>query len=45
LRRAILKNVQDPLAEKLLDKAVSPGTSLRLKVVEGELLLEATATS
>jgi ATP-dependent Clp protease ATP-binding subunit ClpC len=45
LRRAIVKNVQDPLAEKLLDKAVSPGTTLTLKVVEGELWLEASAAS
>jgi ATP-dependent Clp protease ATP-binding subunit ClpB len=43
LRRAILKNVQDPLAEKLLDKGVSPGTELTLRLVEGELLLEASA--
>src|SRR5262249_34616153 len=42
LRRAILKNVQDPLAEKLLDKKVSPGTELTLRLVEGELLLEAS---
>ncbi len=41
LRRAILKSVQDPLAEKLLEKGVAEGTTLRLRVVEGELLLEA----
>ncbi|HEX3594345.1 MAG TPA: AAA family ATPase, partial [Polyangiaceae bacterium] len=38
LRRAILKNVQDPLAEKLLDKAVSNGTRLTLKL-EGDALV------
>jgi len=41
LRRAILKNVQDPLAEKLLDRAVASGTKLTLRVVDGALALEA----
>jgi ATP-dependent Clp protease ATP-binding subunit ClpB len=42
LRRAIVKSVQDPLAEKLLDKAVSDGTALVLRVVDGELVLGAS---
>jgi ATP-dependent Clp protease ATP-binding subunit ClpB len=45
LRRAILKNVQDPLAEKLLDKGVASGTTLTLKIIAGELTLEASATA
>ncbi|HEX4341408.1 MAG TPA: AAA family ATPase [Polyangiaceae bacterium] len=44
LRRAILKNVQDPLAEKLLDKAVSAGTALTLVSRDGALVLEATGS-
>jgi ATP-dependent Clp protease ATP-binding subunit ClpB len=42
LRRAILKNVQDPLAEKLLDKSTARGVGLTLKVHGDELVLEAT---
>jgi ATP-dependent Clp protease ATP-binding subunit ClpB len=32
LRRAILKNVQDPLAEKLLEKSLPEGATLRLRL-------------
>ncbi len=42
LRRAILKNVQDPLAEKLLDKSLSAGGALTLKLSGDELVLEAS---
>jgi ATP-dependent Clp protease ATP-binding subunit ClpC len=38
LRRAILKSVQDPLAEKLLEKGLAEGTTLRLRL-EGEALV------
>jgi ATP-dependent Clp protease ATP-binding subunit ClpB len=42
LRRAILKNVQDPLAEKLLDRSLSAGGALTLKVSGDDLVLEAS---
>jgi len=42
LRRAIVKNVQDPLAEKLLDRGLAAGTVLTLKLVDGDLSLEST---
>jgi ATP-dependent Clp protease ATP-binding subunit ClpB len=45
LRRAIVKSVQDPLAEKLLDKGVSEGTTLVLRAVDGELVLEAAGNT
>ena len=41
LRRAILKHVQDPLAEKLLEKGVVEGATLRLRRVDGELVFDA----
>jgi ATP-dependent Clp protease ATP-binding subunit ClpA len=40
LRRAILENVQDPLAEKLLDKAVAEGTTLGLHFAGGEFTFD-----
>ena len=42
LRRAILKNVQDPLAEKLLDRSLSAGGALTLKLSGDDLVLEAS---
>jgi ATP-dependent Clp protease ATP-binding subunit ClpB len=42
LRRAILKHVQDPLAEKLLDRSLSAGGALTLKLSGEELVLEAS---
>ncbi|HVW25075.1 MAG TPA: AAA family ATPase [Polyangiaceae bacterium] len=44
LRRAILKHVQDPLAEKLLDKALAAGSALTLKLEGDELVLEASSS-
>jgi ATP-dependent Clp protease ATP-binding subunit ClpB len=41
LRRAILKNVQDPLAEKLLDKTLSDGATLRLRLDGEEFVFDA----
>jgi ATP-dependent Clp protease ATP-binding subunit ClpB len=40
LRRAILENVQDPLAEKLLDKAVAEGATLRLDFTDGKFTFD-----
>jgi ATP-dependent Clp protease ATP-binding subunit ClpB len=42
LRRAILKNVQDPLAEKLLEKSLGAGNALTLRLADDALVLEAS---
>jgi ATP-dependent Clp protease ATP-binding subunit ClpB len=39
LRRAILKHVQDPLAEKLLESQAAEGAAVTVRVEEGALLL------
>jgi ATP-dependent Clp protease ATP-binding subunit ClpB len=40
LRRAIVRHVQDPLAEKMLSGSVGEGTTLRVRHADGEFRFE-----
>ncbi|WP_417458397.1 ATP-dependent chaperone ClpB [Kordiimonas sp.] len=45
LKRAVQKNVQDPLAEKILRGDVKPGDTVSVSVMDGQLSFEARANA